>query len=53
MLVAQHHAQDHYIYYETDVIDAIHILTKGNAGYVLPIRKNIVYVEIEKGDDFG
>jgi hypothetical protein len=46
-------AQDHYIYYETDIIDSIHFLTKGTAGYVLPIRKNIVFVEIETGDDFG
>jgi len=53
MLKANHHAVDHYIYYETDIIDSIHFLTKGKAGYVLPIRKNIVFVEVESGDDFG
>ena len=53
MMNATFYAQDHYVYYETDIIDSIHFLTKGTAGYVLPIRKNIVFVEIEKGDDFG
>lgn len=53
MLKASFHVADQYIYYETDMIDSIHFLTKGFAGYVLPIRKNIVFVEINKGDDFG
>ena len=25
----------------------------GKAGFVLPFRRNVVFVEIEQGDDFG
>ena len=41
---------EQYIYYETDQITEIYFLTKGNAGFVLPFKRNIVYIEIEKGD---
>jgi CRP-like cAMP-binding protein len=44
---------EQYIYYETDQITEIYFLTKGNAGFVLPFKQNIVYIEIEKGDHFG
>lgn len=44
---------EQYIYYETDQITEIYFLTKGNAGFVLPFKRNIVYIEIEKGDQFG
>ena len=45
--------QDSYIYYENDVIDSVFYLCKGAAGFVLPFNENIVYVEIDEGDDFG
>ena len=45
--------QDQYIYYENDNVECIYFLTHGVAGFVLPFRKNIVYVEIDEGDDFG
>ena len=28
-------------------------MTTGNAGFVVPLKQNIVYVEIEKGNRFG
>lgn len=31
----------------------MYFLFKGAAGFVLPLKKNIVYVEIQEGDDFG
>ena len=46
-------SQDQYIFYEGDVIDSIYYLCIGAAGFVLPFRQNIVYVEIMEGDDFG
>ncbi len=44
---------EQYIYYETDQITEVYFLTKGNAGFVLPLKQNIVYIEIEKGNKFG
>lgn len=44
---------DQYIFYETDLIEEIFFLTVGNAGFVLPFRENIVYIEIQVGDLFG
>lgn len=35
------------------MIDEIYFLTKGSAGFVLPLKVNIVYIEIEIGDTFG
>lgn len=45
--------QGSYIYYENDPIEEIYFLSEGAAGFVLPFRRNIVYVEIEEGDEFG
>ena len=28
-------------------------MTKGNAGFVVPLKHNIVYIEIEAGNRFG
>ena len=28
-------------------------ILRGKAAYVLPFRKNIVYIEMSDGDDFG
>jgi hypothetical protein len=28
-------------------------MTKGNAGFVVPLKQNIVYIEIEDGNRFG
>lgn len=53
MLKTINFQQDSYIYYEEDLVDSIFFLSKGAAGYVLPSHGNIVYVEIDEGDDFG
>ena len=45
--------EEQYIFYETDPIEEIYFLTKGNAGFVLPFKQNIVYIEILAGDYFG
>jgi CRP-like cAMP-binding protein len=45
--------QGSYIFYENDPIEEIYFLCEGSAGFVLPFRRNIVYVEIEEGDEFG
>jgi hypothetical protein len=31
----------------------MYFLCKGTAAFVLPLPRNIVYIEIEEGDDFG
>ena len=28
-------------------------MTNGGAGFVIPFKSNIIYVEINSGDDFG
>jgi len=35
------------------VISEIYFLLNGLSGFVVPYHKNIVYIEIEKGDRFG
>jgi hypothetical protein len=44
---------EQYIYYETDIIEEIYFLARGNAGFVLPFKQNIVYIEVEVGNHFG
>jgi hypothetical protein len=44
---------EQHIYYETDEIEEIFFLCKGRAGFVLPFKQNIVYIEINSGDFFG
>ena len=46
-------ASQQYVYLDNDVIDSIYFLTRGTAGFVLKLKKNIVYIEINEGDDFG
>lgn len=31
----------------------MYFLCSGAAGFVIPFKRNIVYVEIDEGDDFG
>lgn len=38
--------QDNHIYYEGDQIESMFFLFKGAAGFVLPLKVNVVYVEI-------
>ena len=45
--------QDNNIYYEGDQVESMFFLQKGAGGFVLPIKVNIIYVEVEEGDDFG
>lgn len=42
-----------YVYYETDIVNDIYFITKGSVGFVLPFKKNVVYIEINNGDLFG
>ena len=44
---------DQYVYYETDIITEIYFVQSGFAGFVLPFKYNIVYIEVLKGDFFG
>ena len=44
---------DMFIYYESDYIDQIYFHLSGFSGFVLPFKKNIVYIEIHNGDLFG
>ena len=44
---------DQYIYYETDLIGEIFFLSTGWAGFVLPFKQNVVYIDIGVGDFFG
>lgn len=46
-------SSEQYVYLDNDVIDSIYFLTKGSAGFVLKLKTNIVYIEINEGDDFG
>lgn len=45
--------EEQYIFYESDSVENLFFLVKGNAGYVIPFKRNVVYVEIEKGNHFG
>lgn len=53
MLRSHMFQQDSQIYYETDPADSIYFLVSGAAGFVLPFRRNIVYVEVDTGDEIG
>ena len=53
LLIQIYIPEDQYIYYETDMIDEVYFLTKGSAGFVLPLKCNIVFIEILIGDTFG
>jgi CRP-like cAMP-binding protein len=44
---------EQYIYYETDRVTEIYFLSTGTAGFVLPFKENIVYIEINNADTFG
>ena len=34
-------------------MEEVYFLTKGSAGFVLPFKQNIVYIEAEVGTHFG
>jgi hypothetical protein len=53
LLQQQYLASDQIIYYESDIISEIYFLLNGLAGFVIPYHRNVVYIEIEKGDRFG
>jgi uncharacterized Tic20 family protein len=44
---------DQYIYYETDSITEIYFQISGFAAFVLPLKKNIVYLYVNNGEFFG
>lgn len=45
--------EEEYIFQESDNIEDIVFIVKGSAGYVLPFESNIVFIEIQPGDQFG
>ena len=45
--------KDEYIFYEDDHVKSIYFFQNGNAGYVLPRHKNLVYINLNKGKCFG
>jgi hypothetical protein len=53
MLKSHLFQQECQIYYETDPADSIFFLVKGAAGFVIPFRRNIVYIEVDTGDEIG
>lgn len=53
MLKSNMFQQDSQIYYETDLADSIYFLVGGAAGFVIPFRRNIVYIEVDTGDEIG
>ena len=44
---------EQYLYYETDLINDIYFMSTGTAGFILPLKYNKVYIEINAGDHFG
>ena len=45
--------QDEYVYIENDEIDSINFLKEGAAAFVIPLYKNLIFTEINEGDEFG
>lgn len=46
--------ESQYVYLEGEnQIQGMYFLCKGTAAFVLQLARNIVYLEIEEGDDFG
>ena len=45
--------QDEYVYIENDEIDSINFLKEGAAAFVIPLNKNLIFTEINEGDEFG
>lgn len=46
--------EDQFVFYEEiDCFESMFFILRGKAAYVLPFRKNIVYIEMSDGDDFG
>jgi hypothetical protein len=38
---------------ENDEIDSINFLKEGAAAFVIPLSKNLIFTEINEGDEFG
>ena len=45
--------KDQNVFFEGDDIACIYFLKKGDAGYVLPRHKNVMYVKLNPGSHFG
>jgi len=46
--------EDDYVFYEDrDTFEAMYFIGSGDAAYVLPFRKNIVYAQMTTGQEFG
>ena len=45
--------KEQYIYFEDDDVSCIYFFKNGKAGYVLPRHRNLMYIEINRGHQFG
>ena len=46
-------SKQQYIFYEDDDVSCIYFFKKGKAGYVLPRHRNMLYLNLNKGNHFG
>ena len=46
-------SKDEYIYFEDDDLTCIYFFQRGQAGYILPRHKNLTYINLNKGKQFG
>jgi len=46
-------SKDEYIFFEDDDVTCIYFFQKGQAGYILPRHKNLMYINLSKGKQFG
>lgn len=53
MLKSHVFSRETEVFYETEPVDSIYILSKGAAGYILPFDQKIVFIEVDQGEDFG
>lgn len=47
------YVKNQYIYVEGDDVSAIYFLLKGEVSFVLPTHRNVKYIDIQTGDQFG
>ena len=46
-------SQNQYIYFDEDGVSCIYFFKKGNAGFILPRHRNMLYLNLNKGHHFG
>lgn len=53
LLRPQSHRKEQYVFHENDHVTQIYYLKTGQAGYVLPRHKNMLYLKLEQGVQIG